>query len=402
MNSTSHIDTPCGTKTTQPDRLPRVVIDLEKLRHINCGLGRFSLYLARELLARSDNCFKPVFFLPDGSDHYFTDTPNANYSSIKVHPWNKESFQRWVRPIARHFNKARRPALWHVTHQTSKYLPFDDRVPVVLTVHDLNFLNMMDSGYRPEQIHRRLARVQKLVTRASAIVTVSEYTATDLAKHINVESKTIHVVPNGLTPPSEIIRNRPSWAPKSPFIFSIGNFLRHKNFHTLIEMMKYLPGYKLVIAGKKETPYGKKVAQKTEYSKLTSRVLLPGIVSDTERAWLYQNCDAFVFPSLTEGFGFPVLEAMQFGKPVVMSNRTSLPEIAGDSGSFFPSYEPIEMAKSVQSTLRAFQSDPQLATRSRQHAARFSWKAAAEGYAHVYQTVLEQGPNHRKSGHLAR
>ncbi len=81
MNSTSHTDTPCGTKTNQPDILPRVVIDLEKLRHINCGLGRFSLYLARELLARSDDCFKPVFFLPDGSDHYFTDTPCLLYTS---------------------------------------------------------------------------------------------------------------------------------------------------------------------------------------------------------------------------------------------------------------------------------------------------------------------------------
>ena len=145
MNSTSHTDTPCGTKMTQPDILPRVVIDFEKLRHINCGLGRFSLYLAQELLARSDNCFEPVFFLPDGCDHYFDATPNAHYSSIKVRPWNKESFQRWVRPIGRHFHKVDRPAIWHVTHQTSKYLPFDERIPVVLTVHDLNFLHTIDS-----------------------------------------------------------------------------------------------------------------------------------------------------------------------------------------------------------------------------------------------------------------
>ena len=74
MNSKSHLDTPCGTKTTLPDILPRVVIDFEKLRHINCGLGRFSLYLAQELLARSDNCFEPVFFIPDGCDHYFEAT----------------------------------------------------------------------------------------------------------------------------------------------------------------------------------------------------------------------------------------------------------------------------------------------------------------------------------------
>ena len=390
MNSTSHTDTPCGTKMTQPNILPRVVIDFEKLRHINCGLGRFSLYLAQELLARSDNCFEPVFFLPDGCDHYFEATPDAHYSSIKVRPWNKESFQRWVRPIGRHFHKVDRPAIWHVTHQTSKYLPFDERIPVVLTVHDLNFLHMTASGDQPERIRKRLARVQKLVTRATAIVTVSKYTATDLAQHINVDSKTIHVVPNGLTQPAEITHNRPSWAPKNPFIFSIGNFLQHKNFHTLIEMMKHLPNYQLVIAGKKETSYGKKIIQETYQSGLTSQVLLPGVVSDTERAWLYQNCDVFVFPSLTEGFGFPVLEAMQCGKPVVMSNRTSLPEIAGESGWFFHSYKPVEMAKTVQDALKAFHSDPQSGARSQQHAAGFSWQAAAKGYADVYQAVLEQ------------
>ena len=62
MNSTSLTGTPLNTRTNRSDMLPQVVIDLEKLRHINCGLGRFSLYLAQELLARSDNCFEPVFF----------------------------------------------------------------------------------------------------------------------------------------------------------------------------------------------------------------------------------------------------------------------------------------------------------------------------------------------------
>ena len=390
MNSTRLTGARFSTSTNQTNTMPRVVIDLEKLRHINCGLGRFSLYLAQELLARSDNCFEPVFFLPKGCDHYFSGTPNAKYSSIKVSPWNKEGIQRWVRPIGRHFNKGSGPSLWHVTHQTSKYLPLDDRIPVVLTVHDLNFLHMADDKHRPKRVRRRLAHIQKLVTRATAIVTVSKFTATDLAKHVNVESKAIHVVPNGMTQPAEMTHARPSWAPKSQFIFSIGNFLQHKNFHTLIEMMKHLPDYRLVIAGKKETPYGRKVIQEIKQSKLTSQVLLPGIISDTERAWLYQNCDVFVFPSLSEGFGFPVLEAMQCGKPVVISNRTSLPEIAGKSGILFPSYEPVEMARTVQNTLRAFQSDPQSAIRSREHAASYSWQAAAKGYADVYKAVLEQ------------
>jgi len=122
-------------------------------------------------------------------------TPNAHYSSIKVRPWNKESFQRWVRPIGRHFHKVDRPALWHVTHQTSKYLPFDERIPVVLTVHDLNFLHMTASGDQPERIRQvGLRTCQKLVTSSNCIVTVSKYTATDLARHINVEHRRLFML----------------------------------------------------------------------------------------------------------------------------------------------------------------------------------------------------------------
>ena len=85
-----------------------------------------------------------------------------------------------------------------------------------------------------------------------------------------------------------------------------------------------------------------------------------------------------------------MLEAMQCGKPVAISNRTSLPEVAGDSGMLFPSYEPVEMAMTVQNALSTFQSDPQSAIRSRKHAATYSWQAAAKGYADVYKAVLER------------
>ena len=388
MNPTGCTATPIGTSTNQSTPLPQIVIDLEKLRHINCGLGRFSLYLARELLAHSSEFFEPVFFLPKNSDRYFENNSTGSYSSIQVRPWKKERFQQWIRPIGRHFNKTHQPALWHVTHQLSKYLPFNDQIPVVLTVHDLNFLHT-DSESHPERTRRQLVRIQKLVTRATAIVTDSQFVADDLARHIDVSSKPIHVIPLGLTKSNVVGTDRPHWIPEGPFLFSIGNFLQHKNFQSLVEMMKHLSGYKLIVAGKTETPYGKKVLQKIKQLGLTDQVLLPGMISDVERAWLYQNCDVFVFPSLTEGFGFPVLEAMQFGKPVVMSNRTSLPEIAGDSGFFFPSYEAPEMAKAVIDAEQAFQNNSSLAIQSRRHAESFSWQATAQQYADVYRTLLK-------------
>jgi hypothetical protein len=147
--------------------LPRVVIDLEKLRHINCGLGRYSLHLGQEILAAAEGRFQPVFLLPSGAERYF---PAGGFESITVSPWNKEAVRQLYRPLLKPFFSDPRVALWDVTSQMSKYLPLDDRVPVVLTIHDLNFLHESPADGRSEEIDRKLADIQRKVNRAAAIV----------------------------------------------------------------------------------------------------------------------------------------------------------------------------------------------------------------------------------------
>lgn len=369
-------------------RLPRVVIDLEKLRHINCGLGRFSLYLGRELLGLAEGRFEPVFFLPRNGEQYFQGADGVRHGTVRVRPWQKEGVQRWLRPVARHLPSGRQPDLWHVTNQMSRYLPMDHRVPVVLTIHDLNFLHSHPDDGDTGRIRRKLADIQRRVDRADVITTVSVFTADDVRERLNVRNKPIFVIPNGMTPPPAAARHRPTWLPPGPFAFSVGNFLPHKNFHVLLGLAERRLDLQLVIAGKKATPYGEQVEQQVQKQGLGDRVILPGIVSDADRQWLYEHCEIFLFPSLTEGFGFPVLEAMQCGKPVVMSRRTSLPEIAGAEGYFFDSYEPEAMAAVAEHALHAFATDPKAADRCRRHAAGFSWRATAEGYSRVYESVV--------------
>jgi glycosyltransferase involved in cell wall biosynthesis len=369
-------------------RLPRVVVDLEKLRHINCGLGRFSLYLGRELLGLAADRFDPVFFLPQGGEQYFADAGGVRHGTVRVRPWRKEGLQRWLRPLGRHLPGIVRPDLWHVTNQMSRYLPLDDRVPVVLTIHDLNFLHNETDASNPGRIRQKLADIQRRVDRAAAIVTDSQYVADDLATNVKLDGTPVHVVPLGLSPPPATAAHRPAWLPTGPFALSVGNFLPHKNFHVLLGLAERLPNLRIVIAGKKATPYGEQLELDLQQRGLNERVLLPGMVSDADRQWLYEHCEVFVFPSLAEGFGFPVLEAMQCGKPVVMSRRTSLPEIAGNEGFFFESYEPDAMATIVETAVQTFVTDPQAAERCRRHAAAFSWRATAEGYARVYERVI--------------
>jgi glycosyltransferase involved in cell wall biosynthesis len=111
-------------------------------------------------------------------------------------------------------------------------------------------------------------------------------------------------------------------------------------------------------------------------------------VSDGERQWLYEHCEAFLFPSLSEGFGFPVLEAMQAGRPVFMARATSLPEIAGDAGFYFDSFAPDAMAAVFTAGLEAWAADPAGPERVRRHAAGYSWATTAARYADLYDALV--------------
>ena len=368
-----------------PDRPPRIVIDLEKLRHINCGLGRFSMHLGQELLRLAPGRFEPVFFLRPDTDRYF---PAGGFDRIAVSSWKKEVFLRPLRPFVRPFLPPALIDLWHTTNQMSKYLPLDDRVPVVLTIHDLTFLHETPHDEQLRKIERKLADIQAKVDRASVIVTDSHYVANDVRAHLNLGDRPVHVVPLGLADPSPSATTRPGFLADGPFVLSVGNCLAHKNFHVLFDLLDRLPGRRLVIAGKKATPYGDFLAREIIRRGLEGRAILTGEVSDADRQWLYEHCEAFLFPSLTEGFGFPVLEAMQCGKPVFLSRTTCLPEIAAENSFYFDSFDPAAMAAVYDAGMAAQRGDPGFADRVRAHAAGYSWAETARGYLRAYESAL--------------
>jgi len=365
-------------------KLPRIVVDLEKLRHINCGLGRFSLHLAEQLLQVAPGRFEPVFLLAPGAERHF---PGGGFTRIAATPWKKETVQQVIRPLVIPFLPQPEIALWHVTHQASKYLPLDPRVPVVLTIHDLNFLHEAPSDEQVGKITRKLAAVQARIDRATAVVFDSQFVADDVASRLQLGGRPVHVVPLGLSPPPAAALERPAWLPPGPFLLTVGNCMAHKNFHVLLDLVERLDGRRLVIAGKKATPYGEFLGREVSRRRLEGRALLPGEVSDAERQWLYEQCEAFVFPSLTEGFGFPVLEAMHAGRPVFVARTTCLPEITGEHGFYFDSFDPGAMAAAYAAGLETFAADPGFGPRSRAHAATFSWGATARGYVRVYESI---------------
>lgn len=355
------------------------VIDLERLKFLHCGFGQFSLCLGRSLLpiARRAGLNPVVLTVPQGRDLL------PEHDFLAAEWWRKTESLPWLKwlPRPREVN----PAVWHATHQMAKFWPSDPRTPVLLTIHDLNFLREDP----PEKIERALKKLQSKIDRCAAIAVISEFVRDEVREFMHVGDKPIRVIYNGADREERIRPTQPTVKPRGKYLLSIGSFAARKNFHTLIAMMEHLPDLELVIAGELTTLYGQRMVDFVRERGLTDRVHLPGIVTDGERQWLYENCEALVFPSLTEGFGLPVVEAMAESKPVVLSRKTSLPEIGGKDAFFWNDFNPQSMAQTVRNCLDAFAADPLMGRRLKRHASKFTWTSAAEQYVAWYQEIAE-------------
>jgi glycosyltransferase involved in cell wall biosynthesis len=304
-------------------------------------------------------------------------------SFVSANWWRKEAFSRYFRWLPPWHDRS--VSLWHATHHQTRYWPSDPAIPVLLTIHDLKFLQLCPEA----EIARKLGHLQRIVDRVAALVTISHAVKHDIASHLDLRDKPVHVIYNGVYPPGSIAPQRPPLLKNRPFLFSIGLFERKKNFHTLVDMMEHFPEYQLVLAGDFRTSYGRFVRSRVELRSFRDRIVFLGTVDDHARQWLYENCTAFVFPSLAEGFGLPVLEAMSAGRPVVLSNHTSLPEVGGTVAHYWTNFEPEYMARVVNDCLVRYRRDATLASRLMERASGFSWTKAAREYLVLYRGLID-------------
>ncbi|MDR1762307.1 MAG: glycosyltransferase, partial [Bacteroidales bacterium] len=202
--------------------------------------------------------------------------------------------------------------------------------------------------------------------------------------------KQIEVIYNGVEFLDAQKAQRPATCVENdkPFFFTIGLVREKKNFHTLLDCMKLFPEKQLYIAGEATSNYAQKIKERIENENITNVTLL-GIISNEERIWLYKNCEAFLFPSLFEGFGLPVIEAMQFGKPVFSSQETSLKEIGGNCAYFWDNFEPQHMKAVIDAHLQKFQADSELQEKTIAYARSFSYEKHFEHYKELYERNMK-------------
>lgn len=276
--------------------------------------------------------------------------------------------------------------LWHSLNQNTRIEPYHD-LPYLLTVHNITHIKDPEN-YKEEEVHQRF---QKKIDRSNAITYISEYAKKSTHKYFHVPKIPEYVIYNGnpINRITDLEHFKPSVQTKRPFLFSIGEFTERKNFKSLIRLLTLLPEYDLIIAGKNSTSNAQEVRELVAEKELSRRVFLPGKISENEKQYYYQHCAAFVFPSLREGFGLPVIEAMRFAKPVFTSNNTSLPEIGGGLVFLWETYQKEDMADVFHNGMKTFSAKQDYYEKNLvKRAKSFDWNEAARQYINVYQSLL--------------
>lgn len=314
----------------------RVLVDLSALKDIYCGLGQVAMSYGKyfqETYTKSNSAYDLTLLLPDSMIGKFGDQVAYLSSSRKL--------TRRFQFLLPKFD------VWHSVHQLSRFRPRHSHTRMILTVHDLNYLYER-KGMRRLRKHIQIA---KKVKRANEIVCISEFAKSELVNHLHVEANKCKVIYNHVELLDKNLASKINYDIKQPFFFSIGVIQRKKNFHVLLDMMKLIPEKHLYIAGKEidkaaKNGYAAMIKERIKNENI-SNVTLLGPISHREKIWFYSNCEAFLFPSLFEGFGLPVIEAMQFGKSVFTSAETSLKEIGAQFSKFWFDFEPNKMKEIV-------------------------------------------------------
>lgn len=356
-------------KMPDDDTDKKVLVCLDRLKHPNCGLGQVSLNMGRKLIETQTPGISYSFLLPaDGYPEF------DNKTSIE----NLFTYRNFMAGYMKKYD------VCHIIHQLPSF-KFGKAKRNLITIHDLNFLYTKSNPKK----QKYLKKLQKNIDKADAITFISEFTKEISYKYLNIsDNKIVRVIYNGVTAPAQE-NVKPAWLPEKQFLFSIGQFLEKKNFHVLIPFLKLIPPeIILVLAGENQTHYGHKMKQLVADNNLSKRVLMPGGISDSDKNYLYHHCSAFLFPSIAEGFGLPVIEAMLSYKPVFCSDRTSLKEIGGDFAFFWENFSPAYMFEVYNKGLMLFANED-FKLRQKEYANTFTHEKNIQEYIKLYQELIE-------------
>lgn len=350
----------------------KILIDLTPLKNVACGFGQIAINYGKLFDKINDKEMKFIFLVPDEYNNAFGN--NVEYKIIK--------------PIYKIFpSLLPRTDIWHSIYQQFRYFRKSFRTQQILTIHDLNFL----FEKTPAKAQKYSKRLQSRMNQATVITAISEYVKKEIETHLDPGGKEIQVIYNGVQKITEDEAIQPGFVTENrPFFFTIGQIRKKKNFHVLLEVMQSFSGHNLYIVGDDHNEYANFIRKKILEKNITN-VFLPGTINHKEKVWLYKNCEAFLFPSRFEGFGLPVIEAMQFGKAVFSSPMTSLTEVCGGYAFLWEEdFNPEKMVQLIKDNLPGFYERKDFIEGMKAYASSFSYEKHIEQYLNLYRQLLKQ------------
>ncbi|HEX5447797.1 MAG TPA: glycosyltransferase family 1 protein, partial [Candidatus Saccharimonadales bacterium] len=289
---------------------------------------------------------------------------------------------RGLKPDLVHFGMTQQPVLY--------------RGRAVTTIHDLTTIRFNNPAkFWPvfkfkQQIYKLV--IKRVAKKSQYVITPSLFVKNDVARYTKVNPNKIVVTYEA----ADRISSAPKVVPRlkdKQFIMYVGRSLPHKNLERLVQAYGLIrsrhPGLMLVLVGKTDSNY-RRIEALVSDKRMADSVVFTDFISEGELRWLYENTSAYVFPSLSEGFGLPPLEAMMHGAPVLSSNATCLPEINGKAAVYFNPRSINDMARKIDKVLADKVLRDAMASRGRAQAVKYSWRRMAQQTLKIYDQALNK------------
>lgn len=271
--------------------------------------------------------------------------------------------------------------------------------PVVVSIHDLSFEHLPQTFNRRSRTQLRLT-VRQSARRAARILSLSEHTRRDIIETYGINPERINAIPLAasehfcrVTDKNELQRVRHNYGIDGDYILCVGSIQPRKNLARLVKAYASLRGEfsidklpKLVLVGKCAWLYDETLRTLDEAG-VRDAVVLTGYVPEADLPALYSGALCFVYPSYFEGFGLPPLEAMKCGAPVVVGNRTSLPEVVGEAALTVDPFDVADIAAAIRRLLKDAALRHELSLKGQIRAETFDWRETARKTLRVYEEV---------------
>ena len=362
--------------------------DAKRIFHNRTGLGNFGRSLIRILVNEA----------PTNSYHLFNPKPAQIAFSIASTPvvehlpdswiWKKLSGVWRQGPIRKQINQEK----IQLYHGLSGELPKGLEIPTIVSVHDLIFIKHPQL-YSPIDVWIHKQKVKHAVGTATKIVAISQETKNDIVEYLGVDPAKIEVIYQGCDPQfSKILPQDQKqqvlekYGLPSQFILNVGTLETRKNAKLLLQALKETTDA-IVLVGKR-TAYTEELEDYIQRNQMQDRVYLIHNIEFSELPALYQSAEIFCYPSFSEGFGIPILEALSSGTPVITTPGGCMQEAGGPHSLYINPLKPDELRAAVEQIQQDSSFRDQMIDRGKQHMTQFSDQVIAKQWLKLYKEIL--------------